>query len=96
MTTELLIKGFFALVFSGIFAWTVFDRDPSSNVDSSRQRYAPYISGILLPISMLTLLSMELIFTDGETAMQIMLAFCFGVFIAIGNPLMLSPDFPPL
>lgn len=83
MTTELLIKGFFALVFSGIFAWMVFDRDPGSNMDSSRQRYAPYISGILLPICMLVILSMGLIFTDRETAMQVMLAFCFGVFLHI-------------
>ena len=44
MTTEVLIKGFFALIFSGMFAWMVFDRDSDSNMDSNRQRYFPYIS----------------------------------------------------
>ena len=43
MTTEVLIKGFFALIFSGMFAWMVFDRDSDSNMDSNRQRYFPYI-----------------------------------------------------
>lgn len=83
MTTEVLIKGFFALIFSGMFAWGVFDRDSDSNMDSNRQRYLPYISGLLLPLCMLTILSMGLIFTDRENAMQIMLAFCFGVFLHI-------------
>lgn len=36
MTTEVLIKGFFALIFSGMFAWMVFDRDSDSNMDSNR------------------------------------------------------------
>ncbi len=83
MTTEVLIKGFWALVFSGLFAWMIFDRDPDSDMDSNRQRYLPYISGSLLPMLMLTILSMELIFTDRENTMQIMLAFCFGVFLHI-------------
>ena len=83
MTTEVLIKGFFALIFSGMFAWMVFDRDSDSNMDSNRQRYFPYISGQLLPFCMLTILSMALIFMDTENAMQITLAFCFGVFLHI-------------
>ena len=83
MTTEVLIKGFAALIFSGMFAWMVFYRDSDSNMDSNRQRYFPYISGQLLPFCMLTILSMALIFMDTENAMQITLAFCFGVFLHI-------------
>ena len=73
MTTEILIKGFFALVFSGMFAWIVFDRDSDSNIDSNRQRYLPYISGLLLPLCLLTLLSLGLIYMDKESTMQIIL-----------------------
>ncbi len=83
MTTEVLIKGFWALIYSGMFAWVIFDRDSDSIMDSSRQRYLPYISGSLLPACMLTILSMGLIFTDKESAVQITLAFCFGVFLHI-------------
>lgn len=77
-----MTKGFCALIFSGTFAWVIFDRASDSN-DSKRQRYLPYIPGLLLPLCMLTLLCMGLIYTDRERAMQITLAFCFGVFLHI-------------
>ncbi len=77
------MKGFFALIFSGMFAWAIFERDSDSNMDSNRQRYLPYISGLLLPFCILSILSMALIFMDIENAMQITLAFCFGVFLHI-------------
>ena len=76
------MKGFFALIFSGMFAWVIFERDSDSNMDSNRQRYLPY-SGLLLPFCILAILSMALIFMDVENAMQITLAFCFGVFLRI-------------
>lgn len=76
------MKGFFALIFSGMFAWVIFERDSDSNMDSNRQRYLPY-SGLLLPFCILAILSMALIFMDVENAMQITLAFCFGVFLHI-------------
>ncbi len=83
MTTEVLIKGFCTSIFSGIFAWMVFDRNSDSNMDSNRQRYLPYISGMILPLCMLTILIMGLIFTDRENTLQITFAFCFGVFLHI-------------
>ena len=83
MTGELLIKGFFTLIFSGMFAWMVFDRDAGSSVNSSSQRYLPYISGVLLPSCMLALFVCALIFYDFETALGVTLAFCFGVFLHI-------------
>ena len=70
MTMELLIKGFFALIFSGMFAWVVFDRDPGCNMDNSRQRYLPYISGMLLPLCVLTILVFALILSDAKTAVS--------------------------
>ena len=83
MITELLIKGFSALIFSGILAWTVFDRDSDSGMFGRRQRYLPYISGMMLPFSILTLLICGLIIMDAESGMWMTLAFCFGIFLHI-------------
>lgn len=83
MTGELLMKGFFTLIFSGMFAWMIFDRDSKSSMNSSRQRYLPYISGLLLPSCMLSLFVCALIFYDFGTALQMTLTFCFGVFLHI-------------
>ena len=83
MTREVFVKGLFALFFSGIFAWMVFYQDSHSNRDINRQRYLPYISGLLLPLCVLTILSSALILTGAERAMEITLSFCFGVFLHI-------------
>lgn len=83
MTTEVLMKEFWALIYSGMSVWGVIDRDLDSNKNSNCQQYLPYISGWLLPAGILVILSMELIFTDGESAMQVTLAFCFEVFLHI-------------
>lgn len=95
MTAELLKKGFFALIFSGMFAWMIFDRDPDSGMDSRRQRYLPYISGLLLPLCVLTVLICEIAFFDAESGMRMTLAFCFGVFLHIClYYLLLTPALP--
>lgn len=83
MTTELLIKGFIALIFSGIFVWMTLDRMPDDSEDSRRQRYLPYISGFLLPACILTLMICAFLFYDTNTAVQVTLSFCFGVFLQI-------------
>lgn len=83
MSNEVLIKGFFTLIFSGMLAWVVFDRAPEYSMDSNRQRYMPYISGLLLPMCVLTILICAFVFYDAETAFQMTLAFCFGVFLHI-------------
>lgn len=83
MTPELLIKGFFALIYSAMLAGLVFDRDSGDCPDSCRQRYLPYISGLLLPLCMLALFICAVLFFDAQDAMQLTLAFCFGVFLHI-------------
>lgn len=83
MTEKLLLRGFFALLYSGVFAWVVFERDTDSSTDSRRERYLPYISGMLLPVCMLCLLLSGFLFADAATAMQITLTFCFNVFLHI-------------
>ena len=83
MTTEVLIRGFCALLFSGEFAWMVFDRDAGSDLDSDRPKYLPYISGALLPGVLLGILAIALLFMGPESALQITLDYCFGVFLHI-------------
>ena len=56
MTLEILMKGLFALIYSIMMAWVVIDRDPVGSVDSSRRRYLPYISGVLLPVCLVTVM----------------------------------------
>lgn len=83
MTTEVLLKGFFALIYSVIFAYVVLDRDPGEDWDGEGQRYLPYISGMLLPVGVLTILGTALFFMGVEEAMELTLSFCFGVFLHI-------------
>ncbi len=97
MTTEVLIKGFFAAVFSGIFAWTVFDRDSEDDGDTRRQRYLPYISGALLPLFVFAVLGAAVVFSDKQNALAITLTLCFGVFLHIClYYLLLMPALPVL
>lgn len=83
MTEELFIKGIFSLLFGGMFAWMVFDRDSDSGMDNSRRRYLPYISGLVLPMCVPTVLICELVLLDTKSTMQMTLTFCFGVFLHI-------------
>lgn len=83
MTMEIITKGFCTLILSVMFAFMIFDRDYVSNMNSKCQRYLPYISGLLLPMCVLTFLICGPIFMDTENAMQMTLAFCFGVFLHI-------------
>lgn len=97
MTIELLMKGFFAMIYSILMAWVVVDRDPVGSVDSSRQRYLPYIPGNLLPICMLTFMVALLAFAGIGTAARMTLAYCFGVFLHIGlYDFLLMPALPVL
>mgnify|MGYP001026570658 CR=1 FL=1 len=83
MTLEILMKGLFALIYSIMMAWVVIDRDPVGSVDSSRRRYLPYISGVLLPVCLVTVMVCLLILSDAGTAARMTFAFCFGVFLHI-------------
>jgi len=96
MSTQTLIRGFFALIFSGEFAWMVFVRDDGAP-DSDRQKYLPYIPGSLLLGVLLGLLAVALLFMGSEGAAKLTLDFCFGVFLHIGlYYLLLMPLLPLL
>ena len=83
MTSELLIRGVMALIFSAVFAWGIFDRSRDRDGDGSRQRYLPYISGSVLPACVLALLICSFILSDAKTAVGVTVTFCFGVFLHI-------------
>ncbi len=83
MTSELLIRGVMALIFSAVFAWGIFDRSRDRDGDGSRQRYLPYISGSVLPACVLALLICSFILSDAKTAVGTTVTFCFGVFLHI-------------
>ena len=85
MSTELVIKGFFALLMSGAFAYTVFSRQDteSGEQDETSERYLPYISGLLLPLCLLTVTLFAFIYLGREAAAEMMLSFSFGIFLHI-------------
>lgn len=84
MSGELFTKTLVTLLFSGVFAWVILDRDPdAAGPDSTRQRYLPYVSGALLPACLLALLVMGLVLLGARQAVRLILSFCFGVFLHI-------------
>lgn len=82
MTTEVLGRMVFSLVLSGALAWAVYDRS-QEEMDLDRQRYLPYISGTLLPVCLVTLVICSFLSFDTQDAMDVILGFCFGVFLHI-------------
>lgn len=83
MTAEVLMKGFWTLMFSALFVWIIYDRDSASGVYGRRRRYLPYISGGLLQGYMLGDLICAFIFADAEIVMGKILSFVFGMFFHI-------------
>ena len=101
MSTQDVIRGLFALLFSGIIAWNVYSRsveeDEPQPEDSKRQRYLPYGSGILLPLLILVLLVMGLVYYGPQEALRLTLSVCFTIFVQITlYYLLLLPALPLL
>ncbi len=84
MTRDFLVKGLISLIFGAEFAWIIFDRRKhDSGKENSSGRYLPYISGAVLPMTVLLIPLCTLLFGDAKTAMYDTLDFCFGVFLHI-------------
>lgn len=83
MTTEVFGRMAFSLVLSGALAWMMVDRATTEDAESDRQRYLPYISGTLLPVCLLALVIASFLFFGVQDAMDVILGFCFGVFLHI-------------
>lgn len=84
MTEQLLIKGFFALIFSGMFAYVVFDRDERARSSRGKdQRYVGYVSGLILPAALATCFVTYALFGSAQAGVQMTLGFYFSVFAHI-------------
>lgn len=87
MTSELLIKSFFAVICSGILSWAVLDRYDeelgSEHRGSSRQRYLPTVPGALLPLFIAVIVGLALLIYGVRPAAHLMLSVCFRIFLHI-------------
>ena len=84
MSTDVMIKGFFAALFSIVFACTVFarynEKTGSENRASWKQRYLPYVPILILPLFLLFLVVFGLLLLGTDPTAQIMLSTCFSIF----------------
>lgn len=87
MSTEELLRSFFASIIALALSWAIFDRSERENTpleeDESRPRYVPFFSNTLLPVFIVVLLAAALIRTDAALTAELMLSVCFGIFLHI-------------
>ena len=53
MSTELLMRGLFALLMGGGFCWAIYrhkNMEDAFDPEQKHQRYLPLVSGIVLPV----------------------------------------------
>lgn len=85
MSTEVVLKGFFAGLFSLVFAWSVFSRYDKEIGSESKpeggQRYLPLVFGALLPIFLLILVIMGSHFYGAQETLKMVLSMCFRIFL---------------
>lgn len=85
MSTEVVLKGFFAGLFSLAFAWSVFSRYDkeigSESKPESGQRYLPLVFGSLLPIFFLILVVLGSHFYGVQDTLKMVLSMCFRIFL---------------
>lgn len=85
MSTEVVLKGFFAGLFSLAFAWSVFSRYDKEIGSESKpeggQRYLPLVFGALLPVFLLILVILGSHFYGIQDTLKMVLAMCFRIFL---------------
>ncbi len=85
MSTEIMLKGFFAALFSLVFAWVVFSRYDKEIGSESKpeggQRYLPLVFGALLPVFLGLFTILGIHFYGVADTMQGMLSLCFRIFL---------------
>lgn len=85
MSTEVVLKGFFAGLFSLAFAWSVFSRYDKEIGSESKpeggQRYLPLVFGALLPVILLILVILGSHFYGIQDTLKMVLAMCFRIFL---------------
>lgn len=86
MSSELLIRGFFAFILSISFACSIYSKDLRERNQSNEddlQRYQPYISPYLYPLITGILFVLSWMKLGTEEAIHSILVFCFDVFLQI-------------
>lgn len=88
MSTAVFIKMLMAGAVSLAFVWVMISRhDAEADTGGGpegRQRYLPYISGMVLPLYLLTLMGLTLVSDGGAAVGQLALSAYFGIFLHIG------------
>lgn len=101
MSTDAFLKGFLVALISLFFAWVVFSRYDSEvgseRDQNGRQRYLPYVPGMLLPMMIAAFGGMWLYFYGPQRTMASLLSMLFVIFLHIsiydGILLLLLPVF---
>ena len=88
ISTEFFLRFLFSGLYALVFAWMIWDRQDTERnqaapVNEKRQRYLPYISGMLLPLMLVSLFVIFLPTFGLKTTTNVMFSFCFGVFLHI-------------
>ena len=84
MSSEFVLKGIFAGIFSVAFAWIVFSRNEREmGSENEGQRYLPMVSGAILPTFLLTIIVMELMIDGTALAARAMLSMGASIFLHI-------------
>ena len=80
MSMEVFLKGLLSAWFSFLIAWMIFSRNESELGYNDRQRYLPYVSGMLLPSIILAFGLLGLCFYGVQRTASMMLSMSFGIF----------------
>ena len=86
MSTDLLIRGFFSVLFGGIFAWNFYemrDRETRRELKDGQLRYRSYPDPSLLPTILLSLLILDLILEGWQKTGRIFLGMYVSLFFQI-------------
>ena len=87
MTTEVVIRIFFSLILSVIFAYITFANSERDKLFSTKEdggiRYRPYSGSAILPVYLTALFIYSVIKLGPETTLNYLPAMCFDVFLHI-------------
>ena len=88
MSTELLIRGFFSLIISGVLIYSIYLKDDNERKpfdhNDDQQRYVPIIPAFVYPLFLLALFIVSSMHYGVPTTIKQLLMTCFDVFLHIG------------
>ena len=87
MSTELFMRGLFALLMGGCFCWAVHRNknvEDTFDPEQNHQRYLPLVSGVILPVFVLGTAAVMLIVRPAGVEQSILSMF-FSLFLLFHN-----------